>query len=145
MQKLRNLTTIWHELLCGEMSLLPQYCQSTKGQLRTVAKIILILFKNPYWSKSLDFVQKIGQSALVLMMFRQKIGQLMNELKLHCQCFHHKNYGDWKLQGPCRENLHYLWKRAVRIAGKPRNCQITKPLTRNKHLSLLYFCYSPFP
>ena len=103
LQKLRNLTTIWHELLCGEMSLLPQYCQSTKGQLRTVAKIILILFKNPYWSKSLDFVQKIGQSVLVLMMFRQKIGQLMNELKLHCQCFHHKNYRDWKLQGPCKK------------------------------------------
>ena len=35
---------------------------------------------------------------------------------LHCKCFDHKNYGDWKLQGPCRENLHYLWKRAVRIS-----------------------------
>jgi hypothetical protein len=37
------------------------------------------------------------------------------------QMFDRKNYGDWKLRGPCRENLHYLWKRAVRIAGKPRN------------------------
>ena len=35
---------------------------------------------------------------------------------LHCKCFDHKNYRDWKMQGPCRENLHYLWKRAVRIS-----------------------------
>ena len=40
---------------------------------------------------------------------------------IHGKCFDHKNYGDWKLRGPCRENLHYLWKRAVRIAGKPRD------------------------
>ena len=40
---------------------------------------------------------------------------------IHCKCFDHKNYSDWKLQGTCRENLHYLWKRAVRIAGKPCN------------------------
>jgi hypothetical protein len=40
-------------------------------------------------------------------------------IALHCKCFDHKSYGDWKLRGPCRENLHYLWKRAVRIAGKP--------------------------
>ena len=40
---------------------------------------------------------------------------------LHCKCFDHKNYRDWKLRGPCRENLHYLWKRAVRIVGFPRN------------------------
>ena len=39
----------------------------------------------------------------------------------HCKCFDHKNYGDWKLRGPCRENLHYLWKRAVRIAGNPHD------------------------
>ena len=38
---------------------------------------------------------------------------------LHCKCFDHKNYRNWKLRGPCRENLHYLWKRAVRIVGKP--------------------------
>ena len=25
------------------------------------------------------------------------------------------------MRGPCRENLHYLWKRAVRIAGKPHD------------------------
>jgi hypothetical protein len=42
-------------------------------------------------------------------------------ITLHCKCFDHKNYGEWKLQGPCRENLHYLCKRAVRIAGKPRD------------------------
>ena len=46
----------------------------------------------------------------------------------HCKSFDHKNYGDWKLQGPCRENLHYLWKRAVRIAGKPCNCMETPQL-----------------
>ena len=40
---------------------------------------------------------------------------------VHCKCFDHKNHGDWKLQGPCRKNLHYLWKRAVRIAGKPHD------------------------
>ena len=39
--------------------------------------------------------------------------------KIHCKCFDHKDYGDWTLRGPCRENLYYLWKRAVRIAGKP--------------------------
>ena len=44
-----------------------------------------------------------------------------NVLLVHCKCFDHKNYGDWKKRGPCRENLHYLWKRAVRIAGFPSN------------------------
>ena len=33
----------------------------------------------------------------------------------------HENYGDWELRGPCRENLHYLWKNAVRLSGKPHN------------------------
>ena len=33
-----------------------------------------------------------------------------------------KNYGDWKKRGPCRNNLHYLWKRALRIARKPCSC-----------------------
>ena len=37
----------------------------------------------------------------------------------HCKFLPHENYGDWELQSPCRENLHYLRKRAVRIAGKP--------------------------
>ena len=37
---------------------------------------------------------------------------------LHCKYFDHKNSGDWKVRGPCRENL---WKRAVRIGGKPRD------------------------
>ena len=40
---------------------------------------------------------------------------------VHCKCFDHKDYRDCKLQGTCRKNLHYLWKRAVRIAGKPCN------------------------
>jgi hypothetical protein len=40
---------------------------------------------------------------------------------VHCRFFDHKAYGDWKLQGTCRENLHYLRKRTVRIAGFPRN------------------------
>ena len=38
---------------------------------------------------------------------------------IHCKFLPHENYGYWKLQGPCREKLHYLWKRAVSIAGKP--------------------------
>ena len=43
------------------------------------------------------------------------------KLVTHCKCFDHKDYRDWKLQGTCRENLHYLWKRSVSIAGFPRN------------------------
>ena len=35
-----------------------------------------------------------------------------------------KTLGDCKLWGPCRENLHYLWKRVVRIARKSYdNCR----------------------
>ena len=45
--------------------------------------------------------------------------------QVHCKYFDHKNYGDWKLRGPCRENLNYLWKRAVRIAGFPCNCRVS--------------------
>ena len=37
---------------------------------------------------------------------------------VHCKFLPHQNYGDWELQGPCRENLHYLWKRALRITTK---------------------------
>ena len=44
---------------------------------------------------------------------------LFSLVTTHCKCFDHKNYRDRKLQGTCRENLHYLWKRAVRIAGNP--------------------------
>ena len=40
---------------------------------------------------------------------------------VHCKFFDHKDYRDWKLRGTCRENLHYLWKRAVRVAGFPHN------------------------
>ena len=39
----------------------------------------------------------------------------------HCKCFDHKDYKDWKFQGTCRENLHYLWKMAMRIPGFPHN------------------------
>ena len=31
---------------------------------------------------------------------------------MHCKCFDHKNYSDWKLQGPCRD---------ICSAGKMRN------------------------
>ena len=41
------------------------------------------------------------------------------KLVLHCKFLPDENYGDWELRGPCRENLHYLWKRAVRITKKP--------------------------
>ena len=27
-------------------------------------------------------------------------------IMVHCKCLPHENYGDWKLWGPCRENLH---------------------------------------
>ena len=40
---------------------------------------------------------------------------------IHCKFLPHENYRDWELRGPCREKLHYLWKRAVRIVGKPHN------------------------
>ena len=53
---------------------------------------------------------------------RDRFPSIMSSI-LHCKCFDHKNYGVWKLRSPCRENLHYLWKRAVRIAGKyNQNC-----------------------
>ena len=42
---------------------------------------------------------------------------------LHCKCFDHKNYEDCR--GLCREDLYYLWKRAVRIAGFLHNCRVS--------------------
>jgi hypothetical protein len=45
--------------------------------------------------------------------------RIQQQMYVHCKFLPHENYGDWKLRGPCRENLHYLWIRAVRIAGKP--------------------------
>ena len=47
------------------------------------------------------------------------IKKTQNFKKYYSKVLPHENYGDWKLRGPCRENLHYLWKRAVRIAGFP--------------------------
>ena len=41
---------------------------------------------------------------------------------LHCKFLPHENYGYWELRGPCSKNLHYLWKRAVRITKKPYVC-----------------------
>ena len=41
---------------------------------------------------------------------------------IHCKCLPHENYGDWESQGPCRENLHYLCKRVVRIRKKHYVC-----------------------
>jgi hypothetical protein len=43
------------------------------------------------------------------------------ELQVHCKFLPHENHWDLELRGPCRENLHYLWTRAVRIAGKPHD------------------------
>ena len=60
---------------------------------------------------------------------------LFSLVTTHCKCFDHKNYRDWKLQGTCRENLHYLWKRAVRIAGNP--CDNYR--TNNYHRDSLQF------
>ena len=49
----------------------------------------------------------------------------MEKLETHCKFLPHENYGDWELRGPFRENLHYLWKRAVRnpmyVVDKPCN------------------------
>ena len=36
-----------------------------------------------------------------------------------------KTMGTGNCRGPCRENLHYLWKRAVRIVGFPCNCGVS--------------------
>ena len=41
---------------------------------------------------------------------------------VHCNFLPHENYGDLELRGPWRKNLHYLWKRAVRITKKPYVC-----------------------
>ena len=40
---------------------------------------------------------------------------------LHCKFLPHENYGEWELQGPCKENLYYLRKRAVwkELRGNP--------------------------
>ena len=40
----------------------------------------------------------------------------------HCKFLPNENYDDWELHGPWRENLHYLWKRAVRITKKSYVC-----------------------
>ena len=53
---------------------------------------------------------------------------------LRCKFLPHENYGDWELRGPCRENLHYQWKRAVMIITGPI---IITGFPRNS--------YSPFP
>ena len=37
------------------------------------------------------------------------------DIEIHCKFSPHENYGNWELQGPCRENLHYLWKRWKKI------------------------------
>ena len=46
---------------------------------------------------------------------------LCPEKSLHCKFLPHENYMDWELWGTCKENLYYLWKRALRIAGKLRD------------------------
>ena len=50
----------------------------------------------------------------------RKKNPIMN-YELHCKFLPHENYGDWELPGPCRESLHFLWKKAVRIARKPHD------------------------
>ena len=37
---------------------------------------------------------------------------------IHCKFLPYENCGDWELRGLCRENLHFLWLRAVRITKK---------------------------
>ena len=45
--------------------------------------------------------------------------------KGHSKFLPHENYGNWELRGSCRENLHYLWKWAVRIVNEMK---ITGPI-----------------
>jgi hypothetical protein len=53
-----------------------------------------------------------------------------------------ETYEDWEFWGPCRENLHYLWKRPVRITGAGNPMIITRPI-----IITGFPCnsYSPFP
>ena len=65
---------------------------------------------------------KISLNSLCMAMVKNHlksyiIMSFLSFIKVHCKCFDHKNYKGWKLRDPCRENLHYLWKRAVRIVG----------------------------
>ena len=39
------------------------------------------------------------------------------QLWVHCKFLPHENYRDWELQGPCRENPHYQWKRSCNYHG----------------------------
>ena len=61
----------------------------------------------------------INQPFLSLVQKSPRLKNITYRGLVHCKCFDHKNYRYWKLRGPCRETLHYLWKRTVRIAGKP--------------------------
>ena len=55
-----------------------------------------------------------------------------------CKFLSHENYRDCKLRGPCKENLHYLWKRAVRIAGKLNlQCKSGVELLKSSWLKML--------
>ena len=51
--------------------------------------------------------------------FNRYTKELRVWILLHCKFLPHENCGDFELRGPCRENLHNLWKRAVRIPEKP--------------------------
>jgi hypothetical protein len=66
----------------------------------------------------MSYFDKIVVSLFIQETFIRGVAKSENLGRQVVKCFDHKNYGDWKLRGPCRENLHYLWKRAVRIAVK---------------------------
>ena len=68
----------------------------------------------------------------------------------YCKFLPHENCRDWEFWGPCRENLHYLWKRAVQIAGKPHEnyrsynhsvcCVFVEVADNSTTHSTLFFC-----
>ena len=45
---------------------------------------------------------------------------------LHCKCFDHENYGDWKLRGPCRDPVVFMVKTfsVSKLACLKKNVQI---------------------
>ena len=69
------------------------------------------------------------------------IMSFLSFIKLHCKCFDHKNYGDWKLRGPCKENLHYLLKKAWIIMGFSCDYEVSPQFLQSFSIdSANFFC-----
>ena len=76
-----------------------------------------------------------------------------SEKYVHCKFLPHENYREWELRGPCRLNLQFLWKRAVRITKKTicidkwkwkRKC-IFKNFTNEKFKKIFYLSICMLP